>query len=140
MEPVPYTEQIVFDVRDAELLAQRMIDWNSIQGPRVGDFVRMLDGTLRRFTYHWGDSIQTTCKSEYGDTYHASGSFYFWKGGAMDFSGGLDHAIPVNKLRLTDETIDGRAWFFHHDCTGAHRGVHFTIPCRVWEQTTEVKP
>jgi hypothetical protein len=116
-----------FDEKDAEIARDRLAIWNARQGPRVGDWVDMLDGTQRRFTHHWGDSIQTTCGNV------ESGSFYFY-GESMSFSGSLDPAIPINRLQDTGEIRHGRAWFFHHSQSGAGRGVYFTVPCRVFRQ------
>lgn len=116
-----------FDEKDIEIARGRLSTWNERQGPRVGDWVDMLDGTQRRFTHNWGDGLQTTCGN--GD----SGSFYFAKG-CMSYSGGLDPSIPNGQLVDTGETRLGCAWFFHHDHSGAHRGVYFKAPCRVFRQ------
>lgn len=117
---------IQFDDRDAEILRERVALWQTRIGkPRVGDFVRMVDGELRRFTYNWGDGLQTT----YGGQ---SGSFYFG-GNYMDYSGSLDSAVPIESIRDTGETMDGDAWFFHHGLSGAHRGVTVKVPCRVYQ-------
>lgn len=118
-----------FDDKDAELARERLASWNERQGPRVGDWVDMPDGTQRRFTHNWGDSLQTTCGN--GD----NESFYFASPGGMSYSGGLDPSIPVERLQDTGEFRQGRAWFFHHDHSGANRGVYFTIPCRVYKVT-----
>jgi len=115
-----------FDERDAAIRAERLIEWQARSGPRVGDFVRLANGELRRFAHHWGDSIQPTSKG--------GGSFYFF-GSGMSMSGGLDPAIPIERIVDTGETRDGWCWFFHHGFSGAHRGVDFTVPCRVYAVT-----
>lgn len=116
-----------FDDIDAEIARKKLAEWDKRTGPRVGDFVHMPDGTLRRFTHDWGDGIQTTGKGEFaGDA-----SFHFY-GSCMSFSGSLDSAIPKSALVDTGETQPGRAWFFHHDHAGPHRGVYFTVPCSVY--------
>ncbi len=119
-----------FDSKDAAILAVRIATWQAIEGPRVGDFVKMPDGTLRRFTHDWDDSMQTTVAGSHpcvGDE-----SFYF--GGAyMSFSGSLDSAIAKADLRDTGEQRDGKGWFFHHDFPTAHNGVTVKVPCRVYE-------
>jgi hypothetical protein len=126
-----------FDERDVEIARERLAEWNELPGPRVGDWVKMLDGTVRRFTHDWGDEIQTTSASPGLCTVDGpdreSGSFYF-HGSGMSFSGGLDRSIPKAGLVETEEVKEGRAWFFHHGHSGAHRGVHFTVPCRVFKQ------
>jgi len=123
-----------FDERDAQILKQRIAMWAEIQGPRVGDFVKMKDGTLRRFTHDWGDDIQTTV----GPVHPCSGDASFYFGGDyMSFSGSLDHAIPKSSLREIGEQ-EGGAWFFHHNEMRAHNGVSVRVPFRVYEQTGAV--
>lgn len=114
-----------FDDRDAAILAERQRARDAIAGPRVGDYVRMPDGTLRRFTYAWGDGLQTTCAG-FGC------SFYLCASGHASYSGGLDPTIAREHIVATDETRPGAFWFFHHDLAGAGRGVDVTAPCRVY--------
>jgi len=124
------------DDRDAGILETLAGAWAKREGPRVGDFIQMLDGSLRRFTYDWGDGLQTTLTSHpVHGTY--GGSFYFGHG-AMSYSGGLDHEIPNESIQPTGEAREGRAWFFHHGHPGAHRGVGCKTPCRVFTQTEGV--
>lgn len=118
------------DERDSAILAGLRAKWESVDGARVGDYVRMLDGSLRRFTHHWGDSIQTTCG---GSHPCAEDQSFRFCGHSMSFSGSLDSAIPVKSLRDTGEIKDGRAWFFHHGDVRAHNGVTVLVPCRVYE-------
>ena len=115
------------DGKDYEILDHRLSKWNENKGPRVGDWCLMLDGTERRFTHDWGDSIQTTYSKQGG------GSFYLGDG-YMSYSGSLDPAIQKDCFQLTRETRNARVWFFHHDFWGAGRGVEFTVPCRVYQQ------
>lgn len=116
--------RIRFDEKDEAIRVARLAKWQARSGPRVGDFVRMPDGELRRWAYHWGDSIQPT--------WGPDASFYFTGGGGMSMSGGLDSSIALDRIRDTGETVDGGCWFFHHDSSGAHRGVTCTVPCRVY--------
>lgn len=124
-----YSARPTFDDRDQEIKDARVALWNDRAGPRVGDFVEMLDGSLRRFTHDWGDEIQTTSGFQPEDA-----SFYFGRAGYCSFSGSLDPSIPKARLVETERSKDGRVWFFHHDQAGASRGVHTTIPCRVYRQ------
>jgi hypothetical protein len=124
-----------FDDRDREILKEREQLFNDVQGPRVGDFLRVPNGMLR-LTHDWGDSIQTTVSAKH--PCHGDASFYLSDGYAS-FSGSLDPAIPKDSLRDTGETAEGSFWFFHHDFAGADRGVHFRIPCRIFERT-EAEP
>jgi hypothetical protein len=119
-----------FDEQDALLLAHRETLYNQMNGPRVGDFLRVADGVLR-FTHDWGDSIQTTVRPThpcYGDA-----SFYLSEG-HVSFSGSLDSAIDKAKLRDTGEKLAGSFWFFHHNQPAAANGVYFKMPCRVFEK------
>lgn len=122
----------VFDDRDSALLAERVARRNEHKGPRVGDYIKMLDGTTRRFSHHWGDGVQTTYV--WRDGRQDTGSFYFDRSGYMSMSGSLDDAIPLAQIEDTGETREGPAWFFHHDWMTAHNGVHVMVPCRVYRQ------
>ncbi len=118
-----------FDARDGEILAANLEAWNARGGPRVGDWCKMPDGKMCRFTHDWGEDIQTT--SRY---YPGHGSFFFGRG-YMDYSGGLDPAILKSRLIDTGETKPGAAWFFHHNEARASNGVYFNVDCRVFEVT-----
>ena len=127
-----------FDERDGEILAERQLRRERITGPRVGDFVWMTDGELRRFAHHWGDRIQPTSGPSKGPRdIGAGGSFHLCRNGGVEHSGGLDQGIPIDRLRPTEETQDGWFWFFHHDSARAHNGVNFKIPCRVYKVIPE---
>lgn len=110
--------------RDEEILTKRRTSLDAVEGPRVGDFVVFADGVTRRFAYEWPHGIQTC----------VGGSFYLGDG-YVSMSGGLERAIPFDTLRLTDETRDGRVWFFHHDWHKAHNAVDVEIPFRVYACT-----
>jgi hypothetical protein len=117
-----------FDGKDQTILDRRRASFDLVPGPRVGDFVRLLDGTLRRFTYRWA-GLQTTM----GSNGFGPESFYLDEAGAS-YSGGLDTTIPLPNLVPTEETQWGEFWFFHHDLACAHNGVNFTFPCRVYRE------
>lgn len=119
-----------FDERDAEILAVREREFNELQGPRVGDYLRTKDGFLR-FTHDWGDAIQTTVRPSH--PCNGDASFYLSTDGHVSFSGSLDPSIAKTTLRDTGETQHGSFWFFHHNFAGAGRSVHFKIACRVFE-------
>lgn len=121
------------DTRDIELIGQRQEARKALIGPLVGDFVHMLDGSLRRFTHDWGDGLQTTCGPSsacYGDV-----SFYLNSNGNAGFSGSLDPSIPNARLEIVPhEYNDGGFWIFHHDFAAAYAGVSFSIPCKVYRE------
>lgn len=113
-----------FDERDADILHERTKRRETRTGPRIGDFIRMLDGRLMRFSHDWGDDIQIS----------EGGSFYLSEGGGLSFSGGLEPPILKSTIVDTGEQRDGWVWFFHHGVSGAHRGVRCALPCRVYRQ------
>lgn len=114
------------DEKDTLILAEREAAFNNHKGPRVGDFVRMLDGGVQRFSHDWDydNSIQTT----------NGGSFYLDSSGHASFSGGLNPAIMKDTLEEIDETMVGMFWFFRHDWHIAHNGVDVKVMCRVYKQ------
>lgn len=117
------------DPVDLALIERTRQERDALDGPRVGDFVQMLDGTRRRFSERWPGGMQTTCagKLEADQSFFLSGSF-------ADFSGSLDAVIPFGQLELTGEACEGRFWMFHHNEVRAHNGVSFTLPCRLFRQ------
>ena len=118
------------DARDSEILAERVTAYNTHAQPRVGDFVRFADGTLRRISHDWfGESLQTS----------DGGSFYLGNG-YLSFSGSLYRGISPETLTLTDETREGGAWFFHHDQHQAHSGVDVRVSLRVYACTLDAQP
>jgi hypothetical protein len=117
----------VFDERDAAILAANIAAWDAIEGPRVGDWCRMPDGEMRRFTHAWDDGLQTTHNRIGG-----LGSFYFGCG-YMSYSGCLDDVVKHERIFPTDEIKPAAGWFFHHNQAGAHKGVYCNMPCRVFE-------
>lgn len=122
-----------FDATDAGILQTKQESFNRVEGPRVGDFLKIAPDTFLRFTYDWNDTIQTTDRPQ--SSAYGCGSFYLGNGYA-DYSGSLDSGIDKSLLRDTGETMDGSFWFFHHNWQQAHNGVDFTIPCRVFEKVS----
>lgn len=117
---------VVFDARDAELLALRVAKRSKLSGPNIGDFLKGPDGALLRFTHDWGDDIQTAPAR--------SGSYHLGSNGHADYSGGLDPAIPKSSFRLISfELKMGGFWFFHHNFASAANGVDCEAPCKVFE-------
>ena len=112
------------DTRNFEILCDRAAAYTGRPGPQVGDFVKMLDGTVRRFTHDWGDDIQTTCAGSDSD-------FYLSVSGAS-FSGSHDDPLLKANLRDTGKTRSGEFWFFKNNCRRAHNGVNVMIMCRIW--------
>jgi hypothetical protein len=121
-----------FDQRDAEILKERVAQLNKRSGPRVGDFVRFPDGTVRRFSYIWDfeDGSDISAQTAGG------GSFHLGECG-VSFSGTLFSGIPGKSLTLTNEKRNGDVWFFHHGFAGADCGVNAVVEFRVFESNTD---
>ena len=117
--------RFTFDARDEDLRQQGLAFWKNENGPRVGDFVILPDGTEHRISTKCGKSFQLA-EPRYGASFH-------WAWWYCSYSGGHKPVLhPLASLEPTQETRDGHVWVFHHDIAGAHRGVHCTIPCRVY--------
>jgi hypothetical protein len=108
--------------RNMELIRQRMAKRAAFAEPLEGDFVRLNDGRTARICHCWEDTIQTT----------TGGSYYICKGGGCEYSGTLYPGVARDSLVPTNGTQVGQVWFFHHDSAGAHLGVFFDVPMRVW--------
>lgn len=114
---------IVPDERDLAMAHELETAFNEVLSPRVGDFVKMPDGTLERFSHNWGgEALQSS----------PGGSWYLGKGYA-EFSGGLNPPIPVERLLFCGEMKPGRFWFFHHGWAAAHSAVFVWMDCRVYQ-------
>lgn len=122
------------NVRNKELATAAEMAFNRRTGPRVGDFVHMLDGTLRRFTYDWHDGLQTTSGGQPGDA-----SFFMNSTGYAEFSGSLDSIIPLHRIMPTPERRMGWFWMFDEGYSGGGRGRMYQVECRVYRQLEEVK-
>ena len=112
------------DDHDLGIMRERLAALDARAGIRCGDYVRFPDGHLERVSYLWDDGPQTS----------TGGSWYLGHG-YCDFSGGLNGVVKSETLTLTDETMMGTVWFFHHDYAQAHNGVDVTVPFRVYETT-----
>lgn len=116
------------DQRDVSIVAERMAALDAKPGPRVGDFVRFSDGTLRRISYRWTDGAGWD-----GGCQTSDGGSYYLGNGYVSMSGSLHPAVPTEQLTPTGERRDGSVWIFHHDIRQAHNGVDVSVPFRVYE-------
>jgi len=126
--PKNYVDPRTLNPINLEIVAARMEAFNKRQGPRVGDFLRLpatdpRQGDMTRFTQRWPDKIQTG---------GMGGSFYLGSN-YLDYSGSLDSGIIPADIIPTDETRDGSLWIFDLGQSGAHRGVDFMRPMRVFK-------
>lgn len=124
------------DAANLNILLTRAMLFLARTEPQVGDFVRMLDGTFRRFTHDWDTDIQTTyVVGDPKPTDHSyAGSFYLTIKGEVSHSGSLDDAISKSTLLDSGEKHVGTFWFFKNNHWRAHNGVEVFIPCKVWIQ------
>lgn len=118
------------DTRDLEILRQKTEKWSAKSGPRVGDFVRTLDGKMRRFCICWDDGFQIT-----------SGNGFYFGDGFMSFSGSCGRLIENEKLRLSTDVDFGACWFFSRDCpiggTTSDGTVQADIECRIYDEIAD---
>lgn len=117
------------DALNQTILAVRVQAWNARPGPRIGDKIIMLDGSIRRLAHDTGDDLQTTSKSAPTD------QRYYLGHGYCSFSGTLGELIPKNTIEDTGQIDHAPIWFFSHDQARAFNGVHATIPCRLYRQS-----
>ena len=116
--------------KNTALLAEIITEWNGRAGPRVGDYIRVADGSYRRFTHNLSAGIQTTIQGH-------RGSFCIGRGGFVSFSGSLDLPTPKSRIGLTNETQDGEFWFFSRSHAEAHNAVYCSIPCKVYKELSQ---
>lgn len=116
-----------FDAIDEAIKTERFAEHEQIEQPRLGDYVLFPTGELERFSCNLGDGIQTS----------PDGAFYLSGNGGVSFGGSLNPPTPRDKLDLTDQSLPGSFWFFHHGSVGAGRRVNFQIPCRVYSTTAQ---
>ena len=103
--------------------------YNKIEGIRVGDYIRLNTNKLTRVTHIWNLDDKTLVQAggnQYGQ--------YYLDNGCISYSGGLDPGIDASELKPTDETHDGRIWFFKDNYWGAGRGIDYTMKFRVFKQ------
>lgn len=123
------TDPRTVDPKNISILHSRLSAREKLSGPRVGDWLRRLDGSETRMTHIW-DLDEDGLHVQDGGTF--GGSFYLQSTGHEDYSGGLNPGIPASTMELTEEIKDGLVWFFDRDWPGADRGVTFKIQERVW--------
>lgn len=111
------------DKKNLEILQCSLADYNGPKA-RVGQWLKLPNGKYTRFTYDWGEQIQTG---------GGPGPGFYLGDGYMSYSGGLNPGIEHQYLELTDETLPGGVWFFSRGWAGAACGVNYTIMLPVWK-------
>ena len=114
------------DERDAKLFEVRQAFVSSREEPSVGDFVEFADGVLRRISYAWPDSVQTSQGGQWylGETY-------------VSFSGSLHPPVPIDTHVATGDRRNGRSWIFHHNDWRADNNVDVDVSFPVWRCSLE---
>lgn len=93
--------------------------------PRLGDFVELPDGSMRRLCAQWPGEFQVTPTE-------TSGCFNI-DGGSIDYSGSLEPCVDATRLRFDWRYRLGQVWFFKDGMPAAHAGIDAEIPFRVFK-------
>jgi hypothetical protein len=101
------------------------------QGMRLGDYVQLRNGELRRVAHIWPDTVQLT-------TSLTGGSFQLGKCG-VSYSGGLEPGVPLQDIipsRWNNSTgnIGGTFWVCERGILQAECAVYVTVQCRYFVQ------
>src|SRR5215469_2132935 len=122
------------DADNLRILKERQAKREQHPDARAGDFVRMTDGTLRRFSgrnpttlssYDGHGRRHTSrqgCQLASGDP-----SFFLKEDGTASFSGGNDFLERLD-IRDTGEQMVGQFWFFHHNKAAAGATIEVMLP------------
>ena len=111
-------------MNNLEILSSREKKLNSIQGVRVGDYLKMPYGMYTRFTYKLGEYIQVG-----GD----AGTYFLNDLGFLSYSGGIDSGVYITDLEVTNEVKPGAIWFFNNNEAKAYNGFDTIINFRVFK-------
>lgn len=117
------------DQQDHDIACRRLLKFDAVNGPRVGDYVIFADGKERRISYIYGHDWEEAYQ---GAQTSDGGSWYFDEG-YCDFSGALYPLVKLTTLTRTNEIKMGSVWIFHHNYHTAGNGVDFEIPFRVYK-------
>lgn len=100
--------------------------------PVVGEFIQIGD-KITRTTSSWNEGIQVGGSAN-------SGGYHMYSNAACSYSGGLDPAIPYDKLELVKgKFIEGKCWYFDRECTAANNAFYFWMPFRVFKYTGKLE-
>lgn len=111
-----------------QILKDRVCEFDSIEGPRVGDYVRLDDGSLARIAKITDHYFQL-----------GVGSFYLHGRDGCSFSGTLYPPHPHRCLKATPGTKDGLIWFFSANEAKANNGVDYEIELRIFDVQEEYR-
>lgn len=121
----PLTDDIVFDEKDAQLLAVAM-RYRAIHfRPLVGDYVILASGTVQRLAYAYHDRFQVTTPT-------FTCNFHLHDVGTMSCSGAFPGSVLKADLQPQGYRRSASCWMWHHGRSGGGRGVDAIIPVAVW--------
>ncbi len=121
------TDRPIPDEIDLGIANKRLMQWDEISGPRVGDFIIMQDGSYQRISNDWFDGRLQTSES---------GSYYLGNG-LVSMSGWLNPSIPLNEIVPTTLKKEGNFWFFHNDMQAGSNSIGVKALCRVYQHVPE---
>lgn len=115
------------DGHDLLLLSRKLMAFNAISGPRVGDGVLVPEkkNNLGRRIALMGDAaFQATPP-------YVAGSFYLGNG-CVSYSGSLDEPLPLDRLVDAGYLCSQRFWFYRQDLVKTHNTTHAYLRVRVF--------
>jgi hypothetical protein len=119
-----FNSAVSASIVNAIILAERMRDYDAIQGPRVGDWLDTPKGKFR-IALRSKDSVQPTM-------YTAEENHGFYLGGAISYSGSLGEPVQLDRLQPTEEKRAGLVWIFSENDVRAHNSVYLKADFRVF--------
>lgn len=114
------------EAKQIDLIRSRVLKRREFTSLLTGDWL-VWDGALRRVAHVWftdDDEISLQLSS-------GGGRYYLGAWGGCSYSGSLDPLIKVCPT-LEPVHILAPAWLFLDGYAGAHRGVDFLAPFKVW--------
>lgn len=112
------------DATAAGILREAVASLDEIPGPRLGDFVRFEDGSLKRITV-WRDGHMQAGAPE-------NAGFFLWRGGFTEVVGFCGDQIDPARLQRLDESMDGKVWTFRNGDVQPGGRVDTKVPFRVY--------
>lgn len=114
--------------RDLQMFYDLVKQYDQNKGPRVGDFLHHPLG-YTRLVQDWGYNDE---KDEDNGIQTGVGSFHL-SGNYISHSGSCDPSIKRRFMKETTERRTGMVWSWHNRISGAHRGVNYRMPSRVFD-------
>jgi len=114
------------DGHDLLLLSHKLMAFNAISGPRVGDVVLVPEKKTRgrRIALIGDAAFQPTPP-------YVAGSFYLGNG-CVSYSGSLDDPFPLDRLADAGYLCSQRFWFYRQDLVKTHNTTHAYLRVRVF--------